>query len=321
MSSTPEPIGRRRFDGPPRIALEPPGPRSWLTDAIEAGGAAIVPLPDAEAIVWATPTGPDELAATVASAPGVHWVQLPWAGVEPFVSVLDHDHLWTCGKGVYAEPVAEHILTLALAGMRGLGTYVARHELGNAPGKEPARRERRHPRRRRDRHVAAAAARTVRRARHGAASPRPSRWRAPTASARSTTSTRSLPAADLVVLALALTPETVGRASTRRRLALDAADGMDREPRTRPPHRHRRPRRRAARRHRSAAPRWTSPIPSRCPPGHPLWTMPNAIVTPHIGNTPDMALPLLKRHGSPRTCGASPDGEPLIGAVDVDAGY
>ena len=31
--------------------------------------------------------------------------------------------MWTCAKGVYAEPVAEHALTLALAGMRGLHRY------------------------------------------------------------------------------------------------------------------------------------------------------------------------------------------------------
>ena len=28
-------------------------------------------------------------------------------GIEPYVGVLDHDRRWTCGKGVYAEPVAE----------------------------------------------------------------------------------------------------------------------------------------------------------------------------------------------------------------------
>ena len=55
--------------------------------------------------------------------PGIRWVQLPWAGIEPFVEVLDDTHAWTCGKGVYAVPVAEHALMLALAGLRGLGTY------------------------------------------------------------------------------------------------------------------------------------------------------------------------------------------------------
>ena len=52
-------------------------------------------------------------------------MQLPYAGVEPFADVIArHDRLvWTCAKGVYAEPVAEHALMLLLAGLRGLGEY------------------------------------------------------------------------------------------------------------------------------------------------------------------------------------------------------
>ncbi len=52
-------------------------------------------------------------------------MQLPWAGIEPYV---DHgegppERIWTCGKGVYAEPVAEHALALGLAGLRHLAGY------------------------------------------------------------------------------------------------------------------------------------------------------------------------------------------------------
>ena len=52
-------------------------------------------------------------------------MQLPWAGVEPYTGVIaaHSDRTWTCGKGVYAEPVAELALTLGLAGLRGLATY------------------------------------------------------------------------------------------------------------------------------------------------------------------------------------------------------
>ena len=53
----------------------------------------------------------------------IAWVQLPYAGIEPFVHLVDDDRTWTCGKGIFAEPVAELALTLALAGLRGLGTY------------------------------------------------------------------------------------------------------------------------------------------------------------------------------------------------------
>ncbi len=45
------------------------------------------------------------------------------AGVETFVHLVDDERTWTCGKGVYAKPVAEMALALALAGMRGVGGY------------------------------------------------------------------------------------------------------------------------------------------------------------------------------------------------------
>ena len=50
-------------------------------------------------------------------------MQLPFAGIENFVHLFDDEHVWACGKGVYAEPVAELALTLGLAGLRGLATY------------------------------------------------------------------------------------------------------------------------------------------------------------------------------------------------------
>ena len=68
------------------------------------------------------------------------------------------------------------------------------------------------------------------------------------------------------------------------------------------------------------APDSTSPSPSRCREGHPLWSLPNVIITPHVGNTPDMAVPLLSARitENVRRWGA---GEELLGPVDVDAGY
>ena len=108
----------------PRIALAPDGVRGWLADAIHAGGGIVVPPKDAEALVWAEPAKADELDRLLHdSASGVKWVQLPWAGIEPYVDVIHDDRIWTCGKGVYAEPVAEHALTLLLAGLRGLDRY------------------------------------------------------------------------------------------------------------------------------------------------------------------------------------------------------
>ena len=60
--------------------------------------------------------------------------------------------------------------------------------------------------------------------------------------------------------------------------------------------------------------------PEPLPDGHPLWREPRCILTPHVGNTPEMAVPLLAgrvRDNVRRFL----DGEPLLGPVDVAAGY
>ena len=66
----------------------------------------------------------------------IDWVQLPWAGIEPYVDVVraHAERTWTCGKGVYAEPVAEHALALALAGLRHLGPYAGARAWGRQAG-------------------------------------------------------------------------------------------------------------------------------------------------------------------------------------------
>jgi phosphoglycerate dehydrogenase-like enzyme len=60
--------------------------------------------------------------------------------------------------------------------------------------------------------------------------------------------------------------------------------------------------------------------PEPLPDGHPLWTLPNAIVTPHTANTQEMAVPLLGERitDNVRRWIA---GEPLVGLVDPVAGY
>jgi len=309
MSSDPPSIGRRRADGPPLVALEPAGSREWLAEAITLGGGRIVPLAEAEALVWAAPSGAAQLADTVAAAPAIHWVQLPWAGIEPFAEVLDHGHLWTCGKGVYAEPVAEMALTLALSGMRGFGTYARARTWSEPEGRNLL------------------GARVLILGGGGIADSlvrllEPFDCRV-TVVRRSLAPTLAdlddlLPAADVVVLALALTPETVGVIDAGRlgrmkptawlvnvargghvvtddlvaalRDGTIGGAGLD----------------------------VTDPEP--LPAGHPLWSLPNCLITPHVGNTPEMAEPLLSRRVSDNVArfGA---GEPLIGPVDVDAGY
>jgi phosphoglycerate dehydrogenase-like enzyme len=122
----------------PRIAVAPEPAAGWVREAVVAGGGEVVGVEDAEALVWTAPRGADELRSVLAAAPGVRWVQLPWAGVEDFarLGVFDDagDRRWTCGKGVYAEPVAEHALALALAGLRQLPERVRATSWGAQAG-------------------------------------------------------------------------------------------------------------------------------------------------------------------------------------------
>ena len=60
--------------------------------------------------------------------------------------------------------------------------------------------------------------------------------------------------------------------------------------------------------------------PEPLPAGHPLWSMPNCIITPHVGNTPAMAAPLLAERITTNVRRYA-RGEELIGPVDADLGY
>ena len=60
--------------------------------------------------------------------------------------------------------------------------------------------------------------------------------------------------------------------------------------------------------------------PEPLPDGHPLWDIPNCIITPHVGNTPEMGLALLARRTAENVRRWAA-GEPLLGQVDVKLGY
>ena len=60
--------------------------------------------------------------------------------------------------------------------------------------------------------------------------------------------------------------------------------------------------------------------PEPLPDGHPLWDRPEVLITPHVGNTPEMGVPLLAAHIE-RNVAAFVAGQPLEGVIDVDAGY
>ncbi len=273
--------------------------------------------PEAEALVWAEPAAPELLPEVLAQGPGIEWVQLPYAGIETLTHLLDRDHLWTCGKGVYAEPVAEHVLMLALAGLRGMGSYAqarrwsppeGRNLLGGrvavlggggiteslvrllGPWDCQITVMRRHP--------------------------------APMAGVDRVVGPESLhdalSDADVVVVALALTPETTGIINADALRAMpphawlinvgrgghvvtdDLVEAL------------------AAGSIGGAALDVTDPEP--LPDGHPLWSMDNCLITPHVGNTPEMGLKLLARRVTENVLRYIA-GQDLLGPVDVDLGY
>lgn len=302
---------------PPRVALCPTNAPTWMADAVVAGGGQLVELDEADALLWGAPRDAEGLAAALREAPRVRWVQLPFAGVEQFIHLVDDDRAWTCGKGVYAEPVAEMALSLALCGMRGLTTY-ARTTAWSAPV---------------GRNLLGARVTILG---GGGITESLVRLLQPfdcditvvrqrvrdmdgvNTVLESSRTIDSLPGADLVVLALALTPDTEGIIA---RSELEAMEGHAWLVNV------------ARGRHvvtddlvwalrngviGGAGLDVTDPEP--LPDDHPLWHLPNCIITPHVGNTPEMAVPLLSERIS-HNVRRWAEGAELIGPIHVDLGY
>ncbi len=302
---------------PPRICLWPKGIRDFLKDAIVAGKGTLVEPDQAEALIWTDSSDPNELRQMLDDHPSLRWVQLPWAGIEPFLEVLDHDRIWTAGKGVYAEPVAEHALGLALAGFRNIAGY-ARAKSWSAPVGTSLHGA----------NVTILGAGGIMTSLLRLLEPFDCRVTVvrrknqPVDGVELTATLSELasifPTTDLLVIALSLTAETT-HIIDKSRLAMlpnhawivnvargkhvvtdDLVDALRDGVIA------------------GAALDVTDPEP--LPSAHPLWKMPQCIITPHIGNTPEMAVPMLSRRVSEnvRRFGA---GEQLIGIVDVSAGY
>ena len=110
-----------------KVAVEPrsrPMMHEALVAAAEAGGATIVALEDAEAVVWADPAAVDVFSELMARAPQAGWVQLPYAGIEALAPLLDHDRIWTCGKDGQSVPVGVGCPTVKIAKVTVGGTQV-----------------------------------------------------------------------------------------------------------------------------------------------------------------------------------------------------
>jgi phosphoglycerate dehydrogenase-like enzyme len=103
-----------------KVSIEPKSFAEYEAAAISAG-ANLVALDDTvAALIWTDYSKPQALAEILATNQQIEWVQLPFAGVDAFAEVLQHDVKFTSAKGAYRQPVAEHALALMLALARKL---------------------------------------------------------------------------------------------------------------------------------------------------------------------------------------------------------
>ena len=295
-----------------------PSSAAHVVEAVERGGGSVVELTDEpDALVWMAPDDPDGLQQAVRSAPSLRWVQLPFAGVERFTGVLDPSLTWACAKGVYADPVAEHALALALAGLRSLPERARARSWGEQAASTLYGAE-----------VVVLGAGGITASLLGLLAPFRCtttvvrRSGEPVEGATRTVATDRLDEvlgeALVVVLALALTEQTrhvIGaeqlRAMREDAWLVNVARGahVDTDALV------------AALRDGQlggAALDVTDPEP--LPDGHPLWDLPNCLITPHTANPWQTAQPLLAERIADNVR-RDLAGEPLAGLVDLDAGY
>jgi phosphoglycerate dehydrogenase-like enzyme len=303
----------------PRIAVGP-GPAPWADEAIRRGGGEVVTLDqDPVGLVWTDGRAMDALRAALATRPEISWVQLPAAGVEwAFTAgVVDRQRRWTSAKGAFAEPVAEHALALILAGLRQLKVRARARSWGEPAGESLF-----------DQPVTVVGAggiatvlmrllepfRTPVTVVRQHAEPLPGAQR----TVRTDKLAEALADARAVVLALALTPQTrglIGRAelaamrpdawlvNVARGGVVDTGALVE-----------------ALQKGQIGGAALDVTDPEPLPAGHPLWDLPNCLITPHTADTEEMIEPLLASRiaDNVRRLAA---GQELVGQIDPDLGY
>jgi len=297
----------------PRVHVGP-DPDPELEAVVTAAGGRPAPLEQAEAVVWAD-SQPDRFPARLPEA--VRWVQLPSAGVESWTGIVDRDRVWTSATGAYAPQVAEHTLALLLACARRLAEC-AREQTWTAPDVVPLAGST----------VAIVGAGGIGRDLIGLLAPLGVEVVAVTRRGHPVEgAARTLPAdrvdevwpeARFVVLAAPATAATrhlVGApqlaAMRRDAWLVNIARGslVDTGALVEAL---------AAGEIAGAALDVTDPEP--LPDGHPLWSEPRALITPHVANPPaSWKRSLVERVRENVARYAA--GEPLAGVIDLDAGY
>jgi phosphoglycerate dehydrogenase-like enzyme len=309
-----------RIASPVHVAIGPTA-ADFAVDAVNEGGATVVPLGEpADGLVWLSSRHLDELQDVLDRQPDIRWVQLPFAGVEEAMAtgVIDDSRVWTCAKGCYAKPVAEHALMLALAGLREMPTRITASSWGQPAGRtlygadvtilggggitEELLRL-----------LAPFDVRaTVVRRQAGIPAPGAARVVGQDDLAS------VLPGALVVFLALALTPATTGIVGADELDLIGPSGWLVNVARGGHVDTDALVAALEAGRLGGAALDVTEPEP--LPDGHPLWTQPRCIITPHTADTWEMVLrPLRARILS--NVAHFVAGEPFEGVVDPHAGY
>jgi phosphoglycerate dehydrogenase-like enzyme len=302
----------------PRIAVGP-GPADWAAEAIRRGGGEVVALGGNPAgLVW-TDNGAEGLREVLAAHPGIRWVQLPQAGVEAVVEagLIDRHRRWTSAKGAYAEPVAEHALALLLAGLRHLPERARARSWGQEAGTslfgQPVTI------------IGGGGIATVLlrllapfRARVTVVRRRPEPLPGAVRTVGDDRLHEALGGAAAVLLVLALTPATrklIGRAELAAMepgaWLVNVARGkvVDTEALVE-----------ALRSGQIGGAALDVTDPEPLPAGHPLWDLPNCLITPHTADTEEMTQPLLARRITENIQRLTV-GQELVGRVDPDHGY
>ncbi len=305
-----------RDNGPVKLAVEPENwRRENLVAAVVRAGGKVSPIEEATGLIWADPGRPELLPELL--VPNLEWVQLPFAGIEPFLPILDNQRIWTCGKGVYSQPVAEHVLGSILALKRGFISYARKQKWSGPIGGTLF-----------GAHVVILGSggitnnllpllsafnceTTVVRRSH-------KKNTAATHTANLEDLPEILPSADVVVLALALTPETLGIADSDffemmpdQAILVNVARGKHVVTSDLV-------RALQSRQILGAVLDVTDPEP--LPESHILWTLDNCLITPHIGNTPEMGITLLASRVE-ENVRRYISGEELLGQIDLELGY
>ncbi len=286
-------------------------------EAVESGGGTVIlDLEEAEAIVW---LGSDKTKLPGMLHPGVRWVQLPSAGVESWMEegLIDTERVYTSAAGVYSETVAEHALALMLAGARRLPESARATSWEVGWGRSLAGST-----------VVILGAGGIGRALIRMLEPFGTRTLAVTRSGRevpgatgsySADQTEELwPEGDFFVVAAPATGDTEKMIGARELDAMQSYSWVVNVARGSLIDTDALVEALAEGQIGGAALDVTDPEP--LPDGHPLWTEPRALITPHTANPPDaLARALAER--IEENVSRFKAGEELIAVVDVEAGY